>query len=387
MVIGINGYEAVVPRFGFNKKTGLPNRVGSSEFVFQLLSNLYKIDKKNHYKIYIPGLASGSDPQAAGLLPESVTWEYVPIEKRVGPWTLTVLSKKLFSDREKLDVFFSPTHYLPLFTSIPSVISILDVSYLYYPRLFKKRDLYQLKLWGGYSIRRAKKIITISNSSKNDIIKMYKINPDKITVIYPGIKELKTENIKFKTMDDIKEKFAVSSPYILFVGTLQPRKNIVRLVEAFSKLQKDLQLVIVGKKGWQFEEILDSPQRYGVKERVKFLDSVSDEDLPSLYKNAICFCLPSLYEGFGLPILEAMQYGCPVAASNVSSLPEAGGDAALYFDPENADDIKKNLELIIQNSELRDKMIKKGYEQVKKFSWEKTASKTLSVLEELAKSS
>jgi glycosyltransferase involved in cell wall biosynthesis len=116
------------------------------------------------------------------------------------------------------------------------------------------------------------------------------------------------------------------------------------------------------------------------------LDSVSDEDLPGFYKNALCFCLPSLYEGFGLPILEAMQYGCPVATSNVSSLPEAGGDAVVYFDPENVEDITKALHSLVNDEELRNKLVKKGYEQIKKFSWEKTARETLRILEDVVKS-
>ncbi len=178
------------------------------------------------------------------------------------------------------------------------------------------------------------------------------------------------------------KQFGIKGEYILFVGTLQPRKNITRLIEAFSKISNtsNLSLVVVGKKGWQYDEILEAPKKFEVEEKVKFLDFIADEDLPNLYKNALCFVLPSLYEGFGLPVLEAMKYGCPVITSNISSLPEAGGDAALYVDPLDVNDIAKNLELIIQNSELRKKLIKKGYEQIKKFSWEKTARETLSVL-------
>ncbi|PIY94071.1 MAG: hypothetical protein COY68_03560 [Candidatus Levybacteria bacterium CG_4_10_14_0_8_um_filter_35_23] len=392
MNIGINGYEAVVPRFGFNKKTGLPNRVGSSEFCYQMLLSLFNLDKKNKYTIFLPVKPSADLPK------ENENWKYeVVTSKKL--WTMIGLSRKLLAYKNKIDVFFSPTHYLPLHILEPSVISILDVSYLYFPNFFKKKDLYQLKVWGKYSIKKAKKIITISESSKNDIIKAYNVSDSKLKVIYPGLKfetqNTKSEtNSKFKMQNSklLKKKFGINGDYILFVGTLQPRKNIVRLVDAFSKLKtenidlkKDLDLVVVGKKGWQYEEILAAPEKFGVKESVKFLENISDEDLQSFYKNALCFCLPSLYEGFGLPILEAMQHGCPVVTSNVSSLPEAGGDAALYCNPEDVEDIKNNLESIIQNSELREEMIKKGYEQVKKFSWEKTAHKTLNVLEETGK--
>ena len=168
------------------------------------------------------------------------------------------------------------------------------------------------------------------------------------------------------------------------MGTLQPRKNIVRLIEAFSKMKnKDLDLVIVGKKGWQFEEILSAPKKFEASSRVKFLHDVSDEDLPSFYQNALFFILPSLYEGFGFPVLEAMQYSCPVITSNVSSLPETGGDAALYIDPESVLDITSKMEKLANDENLRKEMIEKGKKQVAKFSWEKTAKETLKVLEEV----
>lgn len=384
MNIGINGYEAVVPRFGFDKTTGIPNRVGSSEFCYQMLLSLFNLDKKNKYTIFLPVNPSSDLPK------EGESWKYEVVSSKK-LWTMIGLSKKLSAYKDKIDVFFSPTHYLPLNVSVPSVISILDVSYLHFPSLFKRKDLYQLKIWGKYSIKKAKKIITISESSKNDIIKAYGVSEDKVEVIYPGIKQDLGLRIKELKMEELKKKFGIEGNYILFVGTLQPRKNIVRLIEAFAKIKKqeteskELNLVIVGKKGWKYEEILAAPEKFGVKESVKFLENVTNEDLPSFYKNALCFCLPSLYEGFGLPVLEAMKFGCPVVTSNVSSLPEAGGDAALYCNPEDVEDIATNLKLITENLKLREGMIKKGYEQVKKFSWEKTARKTLNVLEETGK--
>lgn len=378
MRIGINGYEAVIPRFGFDKKSGLPNRVGSGEFCFQLLNTLAEIDDKNEYFIYLPKVPTSDMPK------ESSSWHYEVVEGRT-LWTLVALSKKLFFDKDNLDVFFSPTHYLPFYAGKPSIISILDISYLHFPGLFKKRDLYQLKLWGGYSIKKAKKIITISKSSKNDIIKAYNVSEAKIEVVYPGIKVISNIKDKILNMSDFKKKFGINDEYILFVGTLQPRKNIENLIEAFSMIKnKNLNLVIVGKKGWMYEDILNAPKKYEVSDRVKFLDNVNDEDLPGFYKNAVCFVLPSLYEGFGLPILEAMQYGCPVLTSNISSLPEAGGDAAIYFDPQNSEDIAEKIDKVTSDEKLRTEMVQKGYEQVKKFSWEKTARETLKVLQELS---
>ncbi len=377
MKIGINGYEAVVSRFGFDKKTGLPNRVGSGEFCFQLLNNLQKIDKRNEYFIYLPKAPTIDMPK------ESKNWHYVVFSGKL--WTLLGLSKKLLKDKNKIDIFFSPTHYLPFYVGKPSIISILDVSYLHFSGLFKKKDLYQLKLWGNFSIGKAKKIITISKSSKNDIIKSYGLSAEKVEVVYPGIKLEKEIDMEKISMNDLKRKFGIEKDYILFVGTLQPRKNIEKLIEAFSRLKREnLDLVIVGKKGWMIEDILAAPEKYGVLNKVKFLESVSDEELHSFYKNAICFVLPSLYEGFGLPVLEAMKYGCPVLTSNVSSLPEAGGDAAVYFDPKNAKDIAEKIDSVVSNEKLRKEMVEKGYRQAKKFSWEKSARETLRILEGLS---
>lgn len=390
MTIGVNGYEAVAPRFGYDHKTGLPNRVGSSEYCFHILTWLHRIDKKNEYCIYLPQHPPEDFPA------ESSHWAY----KIISPkklWTILGLSRSLLTTKQNLNVFFNPTHYLPFLVPYPTVITIFDLSYLFFPELFKKKDLIKLRYWTAYSLKCSQRVITISKSSKNDIIKYYRVPKDKVTVVYPGIK-LKSQSAKLKSnvhnMKLLKEKYDVDGPYILFVGTLQPRKNIVRLIEAFARLKRitDLQLIIIGKRGWLYEDILTAPEKFGIEGKVKFLDFVPDEDLPAFYKNAFCFVLPSLYEGFGLPVLEAMKYGCPVLTSNVSSLPEAGGDAALYFDPLNTDDIAKNLELIIgaslkggQNSELRRNMIEKGYQHVKKFSWEKAARETLEVLEEVAR--
>ncbi len=399
MVIGINGYEAVVPRFGYDSKTGIPRRVGSGEYCFELLLNLNKLDKKNNYIIYLPQSPTSDLPK------ESEKWRYNIVKPRKA-WTLFGLSLEFLLKRSKPDVFFSPTHYLPIFSPKKSVISILDVSYLRFPQLFKKSDLQQLTIWTKFSVKKAKKVFTISQASKDDIIEEYGVSKDKIIVTYPGIKSeiqnSKSEtNSKFKMQNSklLSGKYGINGEYVLFVGTLQPRKNIARLIEAFSRAchpersegsrdsspsaQNDITLVIIGKKGWMYEEILAAPKRFNIENKVKFLGNVTDEDLPAFYKNALCFVLPSLYEGFGLPVLEAMQYGCPVITSNISSLPEAGGDAALYVDPTSVKDIAKNLESIINDEQLRKKLIKKGYEQVKRFSWEKTARETLESLERL----
>jgi glycosyltransferase involved in cell wall biosynthesis len=374
MIIGIDGNEANIAR-----------RVGIGEYAFELLKEFSKMQKEGDkkdikFKIYL------KDQPLADMPESSKNWQYIVVKPRKF-WTQIGLPFKLFREKEKLDVFFTPSHYAPRFSPIPTVISIMDVSYIHFPELFAKKDLYQLENWTKYSAKNATKIFTISQSSKDDIIKYYHVRPDEVVVTYPGIKsELGIMNNELG-LKKLQEKYSISPNYVLFVGTIQPRKNIERLIEAFKILKqvqddknKDLELVIVGKKGWLFEPILAKPQALGIQASVKFLDFVADEDLASLYQHAICYCLPSLYEGFGLPVLEAMQHGCPVITSNISSLPEAGGDAAVYVDPMNVDDIAEKLAMLIKDTKLRKELIEKGHKQVKKFSWEKTAKETLEVL-------
>lgn len=365
MIIGIDGNEANVEK-----------KVGISEYAYQLLLQFYK-HPELQFLIYLKHSPREDMPKARK------GWKYIV----VGPkklWTQIGLPFYLFTHFPRPDIFFTPTHYAPRFSPVPTVISVMDVSYLHFPELFAKRDLYQLTSWTKYSVAHAKRVLTISNASRNDIIQGYQKDPKKVVVTYPGIKSESKDMNKELSKKELQEKFGIDKEYILFVGTLQPRKNISRLVEAFSHLKKSsTQLVLVGKKGWLYEEILTAPQKFGVKEKVLFLEFVDNNDLPSLYTHALIFVLPSLYEGFGLPVIEAMKYGTPVITSNVSSLPEAGGDASLYINPESVEDITKAMQQLLDNSKLRAEMVKKGYEQVKKFSWEKTAKETLDILQSL----
>ena len=374
MIIGIDGNEANVSK-----------RVGISEYAYQLLRQFSEFRIQNlEFRIYL------KDTPVEDLPKENEYWQY-RVLKPGKMWTQWRLPLDLYWSRPRPDVFFSPTHYAPRFSPVPTVVSIMDLSYLYFPEMFKKSDLYQLKSWSAYSIRKASRVLTISNSSRSDIIKEYKVSSDKVVVTYPGIKSTATLATHIYSMNELKSQYGISSNFILFVGTLQPRKNIIKLIEAFSKVvdskksPHDLQLVVIGKKGWLYEEILETPERLGVADRVKFLHTVSDEELSLFYKHALCYVLPSLYEGFGLPVLEAMEQGCPVITSNISSLPEAGGDAAMYVDPEDVSDIAEKMVKLISDDKLRKEMVEKGKKQVAKFSWEKTAKETLKVLEQVAK--
>jgi glycosyltransferase involved in cell wall biosynthesis len=311
-------------------------------------------------------------------MPPETSWWHYRVASPAKLWTFIGLPLAL--RRYPVDVCFSPTHYIPRFTDVPKVMAIMDLSYLKFPELFRPKDLYQLRVWTRFGVRHAAKIFTISEASKNDIIETYHVPPTSVVVTHPGF--IMKQGSPVKT----------DKNYILSVGTLQPRKNYTRLVEAFSLFLKenkqkfsDLKLVIIGKKGWLYDEILAAPKRFGVQNSVKFLDFVSDDQLPAYYKHALCFALPSLYEGFGLPVLEAMAYKCPVVVSQVSSLPEIAGKAGIYVDPESPQSIADGLLKAVRERNLVQgkQRIAAGLLQVGKFTWEKAAKQTLHVLEEV----
>ncbi|MCJ7792859.1 MAG: glycosyltransferase family 4 protein [Candidatus Marinimicrobia bacterium] len=355
MLIGIDGNEANVK-----------NRVGSNIYSYQLLQALAKL--KANVLVYLKNQPLKDMPQ------KNKHWQY----RVIGPkkfWTQLALPLNLYRHQPRPNVFFTPGHYSPRWSPCPTVMSLMDLSYIHFPEMFRKRDLHQLRSWTAYSVRKAKKIFTISQSSQNAIIKEYRVEPEKVVVTYPGL----TMTKKSKKID-LKE-YGVEGDFLLYVGTLQPRKNLEKLIEAFAQLEdKDLKLVIVGKKGWLYEEIFTKVKQMDLEKRVVFTGFVPNEDLAAFYEKAQCFVLVSFYEGFGLPVLEAMSYGCPVVASKVSSLPEVVGEAGILVDPNKPKEIARGIEKAIKN---REELIKKGYQQAKKFSWEKCAQETLKVLEEV----
>lgn len=361
MIIAVDGYEA-----------NIPHRVGIGRYAYEILRNIYRLNSHHTFRIYLPNEPLADMPK------ETPMWSYrVLSPKRL--WTFFRLPLALTTDLPRADVVFSPTHYIPRFISIPRVMSVMDLSYIAYPELFGAKDLHQLVYWTRYAAAHAKKIFTISKFSRDAIMKEYGRKPEDVVVTYPGLTmESKVKSLKSKVTDN----------YILSVGTLQPRKNFVRLIEAFAAVKKDhpeLELVIVGKKGWLYEEILNAPKTFGVDKSVRFLNFVKDEDLPTLFGNAVCLALPSLYEGFGLPVLEALASGVIVVTSNVSSLPEVAGSAGIYVDPMSVTSIAKGLTQAIgeYGTEKGAKRIALGKKIAKQFSWEKAARETLTVLENL----
>jgi glycosyltransferase involved in cell wall biosynthesis len=277
-----------------------------------------------------------------------------------------------------------PMHSLPFlrFKKTKTVVTIHDLAFKFFPDHFPKKDLRRLNFFTDYAVNHSDKIIAISNSTKNDLLKIYpKLKEEKIKVIYHGYdKEIFHENISQEEIEKIKNRYMLHvSRYMIFVGTIQPRKNIETLLEAFETLRrkeahKDLNLVIAGCEGWLAEPIVEKIKKTpGAIMTGKF----ETADLPALIAGAEVFVLPSLYEGFGLPVLEAMACGTPVAVADNSSLGEIVGTCGLLFKAKNIEQLAQILQSILENDELKNTLREKGLERVKSFSWEKCAKETL----------
>lgn len=359
MIIGVDGNEANVER-----------RVGVSVYALNLLKFFNKkACSQCSFEVYL------KNPLLKDLPKENKYFRYCLINGKF-LWSQIYLPLYLYCQKN-IDVYFSPAHYLPRFCPVPQVVTIHDLAYLYYPEDFIKKDLWQLKNWTNFSINQAKRIIAVSKTTKKDIIKNYQVDEGKVSVIYNGYEKQKSRPKGDRPLD---EKI---NNYVLYVGTIQPRKNLEVLIDAFNKFiqtNKDFKLVIVGKKGWLYKNIFEKVTMMKLGKKVIFTDHISDPELIWFYKNAFCLVLPSLYEGFGIPILEAMNFDCPVVASFSSSFPEIGADASLYFDPKNPNDLLEKLNSLKQNQELRKELITKGRQRIKDFSWEKCGRETLAVL-------
>jgi glycosyltransferase involved in cell wall biosynthesis len=275
-------------------------------------------------------------------------------------------------------------HYGPRFSRTPYVVTIHDLSYIHFPELFNKDDLYQLKNWSKYSIQKSTHIIAVSKSTKEDVAKHYEIKPEKITVVYEGYDKSRFKPQPQSKVKNVKNKYKIKGKYIIFIGTLQPRKNIEKLIEALSILKnQDLKLVIVGKKGWLYDKILEKSKELNIQSKVIFTGFVPDEKIPDLLGGAEVYVLPSLWEGFGIPVLEAQACNVPVVVSNTSSLPEVVGESGILIDPQNTKAIASGIERAL-DPKTRNTLIKKGSENIKRFSWEKCAKESLIVLEKVA---
>ena len=286
--------------------------------------------------------------------------------------------------RRSLDLLHGAVNVTPLFGLCPTVVTIHDLSFMRYPQAFPAMQRTYLRSQVRRSARRARHVIAVSRATRDDIVALFGVPPQRIAVVYNGVDDV------FKPAEpDLVEAFRrereLPPRFVLHLGTLEPRKNLVRLVQAFAQARQrlpgsdDLKLVLAGGKGWDYDDIFAAVERERLQEQVIFPGYIADADLPWLYRAATVFAYPSLLEGFGLPVLEAMACGTPVITSSVSSLPEVAGDAALLIDPASVDALAGTLVRVLSDAALASEMRAKGLLQAGRFSWQRTASQTADV--------
>lgn len=301
-------------------------------------------------------------------------------------WTLSALTKEMKS--HPVDVLFVPSHVLPLSLPEKSVITIHDVAFRHLREAYSFREYHYLNITTRFAVKNAGKIIVPSEATKEDLVKLYNCEAGKVVVVPHGFRSRKMpqkETDKVMKKSPVFKYFGINkdTPYILFVGRLESKKNLVRLVEAFHEISKDFpeyKLVLAGKRGVGFAELIKTVNRLKLADRVIMPGYVNEEEKYALYKYCRIFAFPSLYEGFGMPILEAFYHKKPVLTSFNSSLPEVAHDACIYVDPYDEEEIEHALRRLIKEPRYRDKLVKLGSLRLKEFSWKKAAKKTLKVI-------
>ena len=356
---------------------------GVGHYTYFLIKHLLEIDKENEYFLFFYNIKI----KCPEFEQANVKCIYFPGLENMGkiPFFYRHWFLPLILRLHKLDIYHNPANIIPLFYFKKSIITIHDLALYKNKDWFSERHFFNEKILIPFSIYKAKKIIAVSENTKNDLINIFKVKPEKIKVIYEGVEDYN----KFKLEENkIRENLKFKDPFFLFIGTLEPRKNLVRLIEAFNLFLKEnknqnFKLVLAGKKGWKDEQIFETINKNNLQNSVIYLGYVNLSEKIYLLKNALAFVFPSLYEGFGLPILEAMNLGVPIITSNISSIPEIVIDNALLIDPYDINSIKAGLEEMSLNEKLRRDLINKGQGIAQNFTWQECAKKTLAVYESL----
>jgi glycosyltransferase involved in cell wall biosynthesis len=343
---------------------------GTETYTYQLLRAIARLAPPDEFDIYL----NTDRPPADMSLPGRPVC--IPFPRF---WTHLRLSAEMILRRP--GTLFVPAHVVPLIHP-PTVVTIHDLGYLSHPESHPASALRMLDWTTRWSVRVAKRMIAISNATKLDLIRHYRVPADTIDVVHHGVAPEFRPATRGE-IERIRTRYRLPERYLLAVGTVQPRKNYGRLAAAVAALNRDdvdFTLAIAGKPGWMFDQVEREIAASGAGDRVRLLGYVEDRDLPALYSGASVYCQPSLYEGFGMPVLEAMACGVPVLAANTSALPEVGGEAALYHDPLDPAAIADGLRRLIGDSELRTELTIKGATRSAEFTWERCAGQTVEIL-------
>ncbi len=372
-------------RIGVDYTAAVRQKAGIGRYVRELFRHVGEIDQENFYILVVPR------DSALHPLPSNFRYVRLPLTERMVYifWQRLKVPIPAEAFTGPLNLFHSPDFVLPPLAFTPSILTIHDLSFLRLPECFTANLLNYLSRAVPRSVRRADFILADSGNTLKDLVELMGVPSEKVEVLYAGV----GENFKPSDGEKARVRYGLPQRFILSLGTLEPRKNFPRLIQAFALLKEnlkprnDLKLVIAGRKGWLYDDIFKAVEECGLRGEVVFPGYVEEEDLPSLYSAAELFVYPSLYEGFGLPPLEAMACGVPVAASEAPPLPEILGDAALFFPPRDVEAMASAMEKALQDGELRRKLREKGFARSSLFSWDKSARKLLEIYQRLGKRS
>jgi glycosyltransferase involved in cell wall biosynthesis len=355
---------------------------GGGNYIKNLVTSLSKIDLENDYLI----IASLENMIHLKHLGPRFHIELGPANRALRlPWEQTLLPFRL--RQRQIDVYHGPAFVAPLLKTCGQVVSVHDMTFHLVPERHSlhKRIYFQAII--PAVIKNADHVIAVSESTRRDILDLIPVKEECISVTHLGVDNRFAAVLDKNKLSELRKRFNLSRDFILSVGVLEPRKNLSALVDAYqaSSLPEQFDLAIVGSLGWGYSPLLRQIAHSPVREHIRMLGYVADEDLPALYTSAAVFAYPSLYEGFGLPPLEAMACGTPVITSAISSLPEIAGDAAILVDPNNVQELSFALRQVLQNQDLRKELSRRGIERARQFTWERMAEKTLEVYKHVAR--
>jgi glycosyltransferase involved in cell wall biosynthesis len=351
---------------------------GNEVYVRSLLTGLAAVDRQSEYLAYV------SVPGVETLIPPSVAVKYVSNNPfvRLG----LDLPRRVRADKpDVLHVQFTG----PLLSAVPQVVSVHDVSFLEHPEYFTWERCAQLRLTVRRTVQRAARVLTGSEFARESILRAYDVDPDKVVTIPIAANPIFRPLPRERAQREIRDRLKTEGPFILTVGDLQPRKNHIGLIQAFDALTQSYpqirhKLVLAGKDTWFSPQIREAARKSRAADRIFFTGFVEDKDLLGLYNACDCFVFPSFYEGFGIPILEAMACGRAVACANTSSMPEVADGAGILFDPKSKSEIVRALADILLDSELRARMERLGLQRASQFTWNRTAERTMELYQNVA---
>jgi glycosyltransferase involved in cell wall biosynthesis len=373
-------------RIGIDYTAAVRQGAGIGRYTRELVRALAKLDRSHDYVLFA---AAGGQRLVDTGWPPNFQTHAVPLSDRALAilWHRLRLPLWVELATGPLDIFHSPDFVLPPVRRARTMLTVHDLSFIRYPECADANLRAYLNKVVPRSVQRADFVLADSQNTKNDLVELLGVEFEKIEVVYPGVEDRFRPIEDQPLLEEVRTRYSLPPRFVLGLGTLQPRKNFTGLIEAFADLRFaicDLRLVIAGGKGWLYEEIFATVERLGLEEKVVFPGFVADEHLPALYNLADLFVFPSLYEGFGLPPLEAMACGTPVITSDASSLPEVVGEAELMMEATDVEALTEAMKRVLEDNALREGMIAKGMKQAKKFTWEQAAAKLLSLYEAIS---